>query len=57
MRFAMVFPGGAYVVPENGHLRMGAGYTSVPHNIRKVFEAFLPQEVTRECSGPIQAGW
>jgi len=32
---AMVFLGGAYVVPENGHLRMDVIYTSVPGKVRK----------------------
>jgi TRAP-type C4-dicarboxylate transport system permease small subunit len=35
---AMVFLGAAYVVPENGHLRMDVLYLSLPHRFRRIID-------------------
>lgn len=36
---AMVFLGGAYVIVEDGHLRMDVLYTSVPPGVRRAIDA------------------
>ena len=35
---AMVFLGAAYVVPENGHLRMDVIYLSLSHRVRRIID-------------------
>jgi TRAP-type C4-dicarboxylate transport system permease small subunit len=42
---ALVFLGAAYVIPENGHLRMDVIYASLPRKARKVIDV-----VTATCA-------